>query len=102
MACCILNAMMKYFIAKQLYIGERLVVIMDQLMDILAEVNADVDFETCETLMDDEILNSDEFDSIVKELNDAYDIDITPIDVVPENFNSAEAMWELIERLQDK
>lgn len=102
MACCILNAMMKYFIAKQLYIGERLVVIMDQLMDILAEVNADVDFETCETLMDDEILNSDEFDSIVKELNDAYDIEITPIDVVPENFNSAEAMWELIERLQDK
>lgn len=94
--------MMKYFIAKQLYIGERLVVIMDQLMDILAEVNADVDFETCETLMDDEILNSDEFDSIVKELNDAYDIEITPIDVVPENFNSAEAMWELIERLQDK
>ena len=37
----------------------------------------------------------------VGELNDAFDIDITPVDIVPENFNSAEAMWEMIQRLQD-
>ena len=39
--------------------------------------------------------------SLVGELNDAFDIDITPVDIVPENFNSAEAMWEMIQRLQD-
>ena len=69
---------------------------MDQLMDILTEVNADVDFETCDTLLD-----SFDIVSIVGELNDTFDIEITPVDIVPENFNSAEAMWEMIQRLQD-
>ena len=67
---------------------------MDQLMDILTEVNADVDFETCDTLIDDGILDSFDIVSIVGELNDTFDIEITPVDIVPENFNSAEAMWE--------
>ena len=66
---------------------------MDQLMDILAEVNADVDFETCDTLIDDGILDSFDIVSIVGDLNDAYVIEITPVDIVPENFNSSEAMW---------
>ena len=69
---------------------------MDQLMDILTEVNADVDFETCDTLID-----SFDIVSIVVELNDTFDIEITPVDIVPENFNSAEALWEMIQRLQD-
>lgn len=33
--------------------------------------------------------------------NDTFDIDITPADIVPENFNSAEAMWDMIQRLQE-
>ena len=74
---------------------------MDQLMEILTEVNADVDFETCDTLIDDGILDSFDIVSIVGELNDTFDIDITPADSVPENFNSAEAMWDMIQRLQD-
>lgn len=74
---------------------------MDKLMEILEEVNSEVDFETCDTLIDDGILDSFDIVSIVGELNDAYDIEITPVDIVPENFNSAEAMWEMIQRLQD-
>ena len=74
---------------------------MDQLMEILTEVNADVDFETCDTLIDDGILDSFDIVSIVGELNDTFDIDITPADIVLENFNSAEAMWDMIQRLQD-
>ena len=74
---------------------------MEQLLEILTEVNADVDFETCDTLIDDGILDSFDIVSIVGELNDTFDIEITPVDIVPENFNSAEAMWEMIQRLQD-
>ena len=70
---------------------------MDQLMDILTEVNSDVDYETCDTLVDDGILDSFDIVSIVGE----FDIEITPVDIVPENFNSAEAMWEMIQRLSD-
>ena len=70
-------------------------------MDILTEVNSDVDYETCDTLVDDGILDSFDIVSIVGELNDTFDIEITPVDIVPENFNSAEAMWEMIQRLSD-
>ena len=69
---------------------------MDQLLDILTEVNSDVDYETCDTLVDDGILDSFDIVSIVGELNDTFDINITPVDIVPENFNSAEAMCGFI------
>jgi len=72
--------------------------IMDQLLDILTEVNSDVDYET---LVDDGILDSFDIVSIVGELNDTFDINITPVDIVPENFNSAEAMWDMIQRLSE-
>lgn len=52
---------------------------MDQLMEILTEVNADVDFETCDTLIDDGILDSFDIVSIVGELNDTFDLSLIHI-----------------------
>lgn len=74
---------------------------MDELLEILNEVNADVDFKNCDTLIDDGILDSFDIVSIVGELNDAFDIEITPVDIIPDNFNSAKAMWAMIQKLQD-
>ena len=39
--------------------------------------------------------------SIVSELNDAFGIEISPVDIIPENFNSAQALWDMVERLKD-
>ena len=74
---------------------------MDKLLDILNEINSDVDYEIRDTLIDDGIFSSFDIVSLVGELNDEFDIDITPVDIVPENFNSAEAMWEMIQRLSE-
>lgn len=74
---------------------------MEELLEILSEVNADADFENCETLIDDGILDSFDIVSIVGELNDAFDVEITPVDIIPANFNSAKALWAMVERLQD-
>ena len=74
---------------------------MEKLLEILIEVNADVDFENCESLIDDGILDSFDIVSIVGELNDEFDVEISPVDIIPKNFNSAKAMWSMIERLQD-
>ena len=73
---------------------------MDKLIEILEEIQPDADYETCGTLIDDGILDSFAILSIVSELQDEFDITITPADIVPENFNSAEALWEMVCRLK--
>lgn len=62
---------------------------MEELIDILEEINPDVDYETCDTLIDDGYLDSFAIVSLVGELNDTFDIEISPADIIPENFNSA-------------
>ena len=73
---------------------------MDKLLESLEEIQPDADYETCDTLIDDGILDSFAILSIVSELQDEFDITITPADIVPENFNSAEALWEMVCRLK--
>ena len=75
---------------------------MDELLAILEEIRPDVDFETEQFLVKDGILDSFDIISMVGALNDAYDIEIQPVDLVPENFNSAEAILALVTRLQDE
>lgn len=75
---------------------------MDELMEILNELRPDVDFESETELITDGILDSFDIVALVGELNDAFDIEIKPNNLVPENFNSANAMMALIEKLQDE
>ena len=70
-------------------------------MEILNDIQPDADYETCTTLIDDEVLDSFAILSIVGELEEAFDIEITPVDIVPENFNSAQALWDMVQRLQE-
>ncbi|MCR5527506.1 MAG: acyl carrier protein [Lachnospiraceae bacterium] len=75
---------------------------MDELLEILSDVRSDVDFESEESLIDDEILDSFDIISIVSEINDHFEIEINVNDLLPENFNSAEAIWELIQKLREE
>ena len=38
--------------------------------------------------------------SIVSELEDQFEISVSPADIIPENFNSAQAIWAMVQRLQ--
>ena len=75
---------------------------MEQLLEIMSEVRPDVDFTTETALIDDEILDSFDIISIVSEINVAFDVEIDVNDLLPENFNSAAALYELIVRLQEE
>lgn len=75
---------------------------MDELMEILEELRPDVDFEKETALIDDGVLDSFDIVALVGELNEAFDIEIKPNNLVPENFNSAKSMMALIEQLQDE
>ncbi|WP_138311851.1 MULTISPECIES: acyl carrier protein [unclassified Clostridium] len=74
---------------------------MDELFELLEDIKPTVDFRTCTGLIDDGYLDSFDILSIVSELNDAFGIEISPVDIVPENFNSAQALWNMVERLKD-
>lgn len=75
---------------------------MEQLMEILEELRPDVDFENETALVDGGVLDSFDIVALVGELNDEYDIEIKPSDLVPANFNSAKAILALVEKLQDE
>ena len=74
----------------------------DQIIDILSEIVDDVDFDSCTTLIDDHILGSLQIISLVAEIEDEFDISIPTVEIKPENFNSAAALWAMIQRLQDE
>ena len=75
---------------------------MEEILDILNGLGLDVDFEHCTTLIDDGILESLDIVTVIAELSDAFDITIPAGDIVPENFNSAEAMLNMVNRLLDE
>lgn len=75
---------------------------MKKLIEILEDIQPDADYENCTTLIDDGILESFAILSIVGELEDEFDISITPAEIIPENFNSAAALWAMVQRLQNE
>lgn len=72
---------------------------MDQIIEILKGIRDDIDYTTETNLVDGGILDSFDIVGLVTELKDAYDIEINIEDLTPENFNSAEAIYELVERI---
>lgn len=72
----------------------------EQLLSILKDIKPEVDFETATDLIDAGTLDSFDIVTVVVELNDAFDVEISVDDLVPENLNSLDAMIELIEGLQ--
>ncbi len=73
-----------------------------QLLDILRDLHPDIDFETAEGLIDRKILTSFDVVSIVAELSETYDVELGAVDIVPENFNSARALYALIQRIENE
>lgn len=75
---------------------------MEELMEILEELRPDVDFEEEKGLIADGILDSFDIMSLVGSIDEEFDIKIKPNDLIADNFNSAEAIWALVERLMEE
>lgn len=71
----------------------------EKVLEILAEVRPDIDFEKEETLIDDGILDSFDIVSVISELNDAFDIAIRVTELSPKNFNNLEGICNMVEKL---
>lgn len=75
---------------------------MEELLEILEDLHPEVDYETEDKLIDNKILDSFDIVTIVAEVNDTFDVAIPAEELIPENFNSAQALWALIEKLEDE
>ncbi len=75
---------------------------MEELIEILEEIEPGVDYENCTTLIDDNYLDSLAIISLVAEIEEDFDVQIPTVEIIPDNFNSAKSLWELIERLKEE
>lgn len=73
--------------------------IKEIILDILQEMHSDVDYETETKLVTNKVLDSYDLISLVTELNDEFDIQITAKDFIEENFNSLATLTIMVERL---
>lgn len=75
---------------------------MNELLEILGDLHPDVDFTKEEGLVDRKILDSFDIVTLITEIADVYDVQIAAEEIIPDNFNSAQALYELIEaKLED-
>lgn len=74
---------------------------MEKLLEALKRANAKVDFLSSNKLVTDKVIDSIDITSILAELEDTFDIEIDMEYIVPENFDSVDAMWEMVQELMD-
>ncbi|MPW26757.1 acyl carrier protein [Alkalibaculum sp. M08DMB] len=75
---------------------------MKILLDILNELHPDIEFENHNKLIDDGVLDSFDIVSLIAEIDSEFDVAIPAEEIIPDNFNSAKALYALIERLSDE
>lgn len=75
---------------------------MEKVIEILTDLHPDVDFNTAEELIDDGVLDSLDIVSLVAAIDTEFGVVIPAEEIVPENFNSASAIFELITRLDEE
>ena len=74
----------------------------EKLLELLGDIRPDVDFETEKKLIDDGILDSFDIISTAQEISEAFDVEVNVEDLEPDNFNTVDAMIELIQKLQSE
>jgi len=75
---------------------------MEQIINILTDLHPEVDFTTQTGLIDNKILDSFDIVSIVTEISNEFDIAVPAEEIIPDNFNSAQALQTMIDRLLDE
>lgn len=75
---------------------------MEKLLKILNGIKSGVDFSKEDNLVERGILTSFDILRLVSELNNEFDIEITPLHIIPENFRNATTIYKLVEKLQDE
>lgn len=74
---------------------------MERLIELLQEIKEDIDYENETKLIDDELLDSFDILQIISAIDDEFEVSIPAAMIIPQNFNSAEALWNMIQELME-
>lgn len=74
----------------------------EKILDILNAMDDSIDYESETALIDDKVIDSLTLTALISELENEFDIEIDMDELVPENFNTVDAMAELVGRLQEE
>lgn len=74
---------------------------MDKIIDILSGIKSGVDFEDEDQIVTGGVLDSIDITELITQLEEEFDIEIGMEYMENENFDSVEAMWEMVEELQE-
>lgn len=75
---------------------------MEKVIEILEDIKGNVDYAHETSLVDDRILDSFSILTLVAELEDEFDVEISYNEIKPHNFNSAQGLWEMVQRLSEE
>lgn len=70
---------------------------MDKIVKILEEIKGGVDYMNETSLISDGIIESFDMITLIFKLNEEFGIEIGVEDVVPENFETVESIFKLVE-----
>lgn len=75
---------------------------MEKLLDILKNIKPEVDFKTNSKLIDDGLMDSLDIFAVILEIEKQFSIEVNPNQIDPENFQSIESIWTMIQEIQNK
>lgn len=75
---------------------------MKKLLEILEEIKPGVDFKNSKNMIEEGLIDSFDIITIITEINSEFDIDFTVADIMPENFETVETLYNTIERIKNK
>jgi len=70
-------------------------------MNILMEIDESIDWKKENSLIDDRLLDSFGVITLISELEEVFAIEIEAVEIVPENLNSVDAIWKMVQRLKE-
>lgn len=74
---------------------------MEELMNILMEIDDTIDWENEKHLIDDRILDSFAVISLIAELEEHFEIEIEAAEIKPDNLNSVQGIWNMVQKLKE-
>ena len=74
---------------------------MEIIIKILQCILPNLDVQNTKDLLEKGYLDSFSIMQLVIALNDEFDIEISPVEIVPENFKSVETIYNLVKKLED-